>query len=375
MNRSLSELVDNLSEPGKNIPNGVLKGRFYNTYQLYPNSNKKFELLLRKGVYTYEYMDSWDKFNKLIPLDKKYYYSELNDADMKKNVCNTFKMKTLGEYHDLYVKSDTALLADIFENFRDKCLDINKLDPACYLSATGLSWHSCLKKTGVKLKLLTDNNMLLQFEKGIRSGIATAVHKYAKVNNRYMKNYDSTKQRTYLMYVDANNLFGYAMRKKLPVDNFKWGTNLSIFTEDFIKNNDDESDTGYLLFVDVIYPKNPRKKHKYLPFLPEKVKRNKVIKLTCEITDKNNYSVSIFALKQALNHGLILKKVHSVISFRQKAWLKPYIDINTQLRTKAANEFEKDFYKLCNNIVYGKTMEHVRKHRDIRLVKTNKKET
>ena len=146
MNRSLSELVDNLSEPGKNIPNGVLKERFYNTYQLYPNSNKKFELLLRKGVYTYEYMDSWDKFNKLIPLDKKYYYSELNDADMKKNVCNTFKMKTLGEYHDLYVKSDTALLADIFENFRDKCLEINELDPGYYLSAPGLSWHSCLKK-------------------------------------------------------------------------------------------------------------------------------------------------------------------------------------------------------------------------------------
>ena len=94
-------------------------------------------------------MDSWDKFDKLIPLDKKYYYSELNDADMKKNVCNTFKIKHLGEYHDLYVKSDTALLADIFENFRDKWLDINKLDPACYLSAPGLSWQSCLKKKQV----------------------------------------------------------------------------------------------------------------------------------------------------------------------------------------------------------------------------------
>ena len=139
--------------------------------------------------------------------------------------------------------------------------------------------------------------MLLQFEKGIRGGIATAVHKYAKSNNKYMKNYDSTKQRAYFMYVDTNNLYGYAMRKKLPVDNFQWETNLSIFTQDFIKNYYEESDTGYLLFVDVIYPENLREKHKYLPFLPEKVKRNKVIKLTCEITDKNNYSVSIFALK------------------------------------------------------------------------------
>ena len=179
--------------------------------------------------------------------------------------------------------------------------------------------------------------MLLQFEKRIRAGIATAVHKYAKANNKYMKNYDSTKQRAYFMYVDTNNLYGYAMRKKLPVDNFQWEINLSIFTKDFIKNYQEESDTGYLLFVDVIYPKNLREKHKYLPFLPEKVKRNKVIKLTCEITDKNNYSVSIFALKQALNHGLILKKVHSVISFRQEAWLKPYIDMNTQLRKHLMN--------------------------------------
>ena len=215
--------------------------------------------------------------------------------------------------------------------------------------------------------------MLLQFEKGIRGGIATAVHKYAKANNKYMKNYHSTKQSTYVMYVDANNLYGYAMSKKLPVDNFKWETDLSIFTEDFIKNYDEESDIGYLLFVDVIYPKNLREKHKYLSFLPEKVKRNKVTKLPCEITDKNNYSVSIFALKQALNHGLILKKVHSVISFRQEAWLKPYTDMNTQLRTKATNEFEKHFYKLCNNSVHGKTMENVRKHRDIRLVKNDKK--
>ena len=115
MNRSLSELVDNLSEPGKNIPNDVLKERFYNTYQLYSNNDEKFKLLLQKGDYPYEYMDSWKKFSKLVPIDKKYYYSELNDADIShndiadvKNVCNTFKIKNFGEYHHLYLKSDTA---------------------------------------------------------------------------------------------------------------------------------------------------------------------------------------------------------------------------------------------------------------------------
>ena len=181
--------------------------------------------------------------------------------------------------------------------------------------------------------------MLLQVEKGKLGGIATAVHKYAKANNKYIKNYDSAKQRTYLMYNDANNLYGYPMSKKLPVDNFKWETNLSIFTDDFIKNYDEASDTGYLLFVDVIYTKNLREKHKHLPFLPEKVKRNKVTKLTCEITDKNNFCF--------------------------------YFLIKT--RTKATNEFKKDFYKLCNSSVYGKAMENFRKHRDIRLVKIHKK--
>ena len=131
-------------------------------------------------------MNPWKKFDEPVPLDKKYYYSELNDEnisnsdlDRVNNVCNTFKIKILRRYHDLYMKSYTALLADIFENFRDKCLSINELDPVYYLSAPGLSWHSCLKKTGIKLELLTDSNMLLLFEKGIRGGICTAIHKYA----------------------------------------------------------------------------------------------------------------------------------------------------------------------------------------------------
>ena len=155
-------------------------------------------------------MVTWKRFNEHVPLDEKYYYSELNlegisneDIVHVKNVCNTFKISNLGKYHDLYVKSDVALLADVFENFRDKCLDNNELDPAYYLSAPGLSWHSCLKKTGVKLELLTDANMLMLFEQGIRAGICTAIHYYAEADNKCMKNYDSTKKSTYLMYVDA----------------------------------------------------------------------------------------------------------------------------------------------------------------------------
>ena len=215
--------------------------------------------------------------------------------------------------------------------------------------------------------------MLMLFEQGIRGGICTAIRYYAEANNKYMKNYDSTKKSIYLMYVDANNLYGYAMSQKLPIKNFKFETDFSIFTENFIKNYIEQSNTGYVLVVDVIYPTHLYKEHRDLPFLPYRSKVNKVNKLLCGLNDKNNYSIYICTLKQALNHGLILKKVHAVISFTQDAWLKPYIDMNTQLRMKAANDFEKDFYKLCNNSVYGKIVENFRKHRDIQLVTTNKK--
>ena len=367
MQGGLDSHVKNLAKPGKNIPINVLQERFLNTYQLCHNDIEKFELMLRKGIYPYENMDSWCKFDEPVPLDKECYFSELNDENISdsdldhvKNVCNTFKIDNLGKYHDLYVRSDTTLLADVFENFRDKWLNINKLDPAYYFSAPGLSWHSCLKKTGIKLELLTDPNMLLQLEKSIRGEVCTAIYKYAKANNKNMKNYDNTKESTYLMYVHANNLYGYAMSKKLPIDNFKWEKDLCRFTDDFIKNYDEESDTGYLLVVDIKYPESVYKEHNDPPVLPDKVKVDKVTKLVCNLHDQKGYSINIYALKQVLNHGLNLDCVHSVISFRKDAWLESYIEMNTQLRTKATNDFEKDFYKLCNNSVYDKTMENVR---------------
>ena len=215
--------------------------------------------------------------------------------------------------------------------------------------------------------------MLIMFEEGIRGGMCQAIYRYAKANNKYMKNYDKNKESSYLEYVDANNLYGFAMCKKLPADGFKWVHDLSIFTEDFIKNYNEEGDTGYLFVVDVEYPKNLHKLHSDLPFLPERMKINKCTKLVCNVQDKENYPVHVLALKQALNHGLKLTKVHSVIEFRQEYWLKPYIDMNTELRKNAKNDFEKDFFKLMNNSVFGKTMENVRNHRDIKLVTTDKR--
>ena len=215
--------------------------------------------------------------------------------------------------------------------------------------------------------------MLMMFEEGTRGGMCQATYRYAKANNKYMKNYDENKESSFLIYDDANNLYGFAMCKKLPVSDFKWVDDLSIFTEDFIKNYDEEDDTGYLFVVDVEYPKNLHKLHSDLPFLPERMKINNCTKLVCNLNDKENYPVHVLALKQALNHGLKLTKVHSVIEFRQEEWLKPYIDMNTELRKNAKNDFEKDFFKLMNNSVFGKTMENVRNHRDIRVVTIDKR--
>ena len=155
--------------------------------------------------------------------------------------------------------------------------------------------------------------------------------------------------------------------------------NMSKFTKVFIKNYDEDSDKGHILEVDVeygkarYYPENLHDLHSDLPFLPERMKINKCTKLVCNLYDKKNYVVHIRSLKQALNHGFILKKVHRVIQFNQEAWLKPYIDVNTELRKKAKNDFEKDFFKLMNNAVFEKTMENVRKHRDIKLATTDKR--
>ena len=162
--------------------------------------------------------------------------------------------------------------------------------------------------------------MFLMYQEGIRGGICNKVHSYSEANNKYMKNYDKNKESSFLMYVDANKLYGWAMSKKLPVDGFKLVDDLSIFTKDFIKSYDEEDDVGYLLAVDIEYPKTLRMLHSDLPFLPDRMKVNKVKKLACNVTDKENYSIHIVALKQALNHGLKLIRVHSVISFRQEAW-------------------------------------------------------
>ena len=147
-----------------------------------------------------------------------------------------FEINNRGEFHDLYVKSDTLLLADVCENFRNMCLDIYGLNLVYFASAPGLAWQTCLKKTEVKLELSTGYDMILMIEKEISSGICEARHRYAKANNKYMKSYDKNIESSCIEYLDANNLYGWATSQKLPTNGFRWVEYLSQFNEDFIKN-------------------------------------------------------------------------------------------------------------------------------------------
>ena len=335
MMASLSQSIDKVSEIDRKISYVVLIEKFPNTYQL---------------CNPYEYMDSWKRFKEESLPDKKSFYSELNkehitdeDYTHAQKVRDTFKIKNLGEYHDLYVQSDTTLLVDPFENFRDKCIEKYELDHAHFLSAPGLAWKTCLKKTQVELVLLTDNDMLIIHEEGTRGGMCPATYRYAKANNKYMKSYNRDIESSFIEYVEANNLYGWAMSQELPVGNFEWieKDDLSKFEEEFIKNYDVNSDKGYILEVDVKYPINIRMLHRDLPFLPQRMKINKCSKLVCNVRDKENYVVHIRALKQALNHGLKLTKVHRIIQFDQEAWLKPYIDMNTELGNMQKTNLKK----------------------------------
>ena len=238
-------------------------------------------------------MDNWERFDETSLPDKESFYSSLNmenidDIDYRhgNNVFKKFKLKNLGEYHDLYVQSNTLLLADVFQNFRIMCIKVYELDPAHFLSLLGLAWQACLKETNVKLELLTDYDMLLMVEEGIRGGICHSIHRYAKANNKYMKHFDKNKESSYIQYLDANNLYGWAMSQKLPVNCFKWVKNTSKIDKKFIKNYDEDSDKGYIFEVDIKYPRRLHDLHSYLPFLPKKMKIGKCKKLVCNLRNK-----------------------------------------------------------------------------------------
>ena len=365
MASSLEALVNNLPEDAfKNL------NKYFTPEQV--------KLLKQKGFFPYDYMDDIEKLKDTKPPPQKAFYSKLTGKGINNynyqhvlNVWKTWKMKTLKDYLELYNECDVLLLADIFENFRDVCLKNYGLDPVYYYTAPGLAWDAMLKMTKINLELLSNIDMLLMIEKGIRGGISIISNRYGKANNKYMKDFNKTEPSKYLMYVDANNLYGCAMSEKLPVHSFKWMSNKEI--ENIFNNRIVQvwEKTPCILEVDLEYPEELHDLHNDYPLCPERVECDKgVKKLIPNLRHKNNYVIHYKNLMQCLRLGMKLKKIHRGIKFIESAFLKPYIDKNTSLRTQAKNNFEKDFFKLMNNSVFGKTMENIRNRVNVKLVDT-----
>ena len=279
----------------------------------------------------------------------------------------------MGEYHDLYVRSDVLLLANVFKSFRKTYLQYHKLDLCHYFMSPGLSWDAMLKMTKIKLELMTDIDMFQFIEKGMYGGVSYIVNRYGKANNEYMKEYDENEPSKYIMYLDANNCYGWEMSQHLPTGNFKWMTDKEIDRIDLGKCKED-SKRGFILEVNLEYPQELHDLHNDYPVCPEKVRMSNdmlsgyckkvaekynisiglVSKLIPTLRDKKEYMLHYCNLQLYLDLGLKIKKIHRVLKFDQSCWLKQYIDVNTEKQKHAKNSFKKDFFKLMNNSVFGK---------------------
>jgi RNase P subunit RPR2 len=386
LNCSLDILVQNLAKEGQT--------KFIHMKRLYPN-DEQFKLLLRKGVFPYEHMTNKDRLTDTCLPSQTQFYSHLtddtvSDADYShaQDIWAKFGMNNMQEYHDLYLQTDVILLTDVFEEFRKMSLNFYKLDPLHYYSSPGLSWDACLRMTDVSLELLTDPDKYLFIEKGMRGGVSMISNRYAKANNKYLvQGYDENVEPSYIMYLDCNNLYGYAMCEPLPTGQFRFLDPDE--REDFdLHSKSAEDCKGYILEVDLDYPTNLHHSHNDYPLAPEKAKvtphmlspyaldlakklkigQGKTEKLVPNFYAKTSYVVHYRNLKYYLELGMKLTKIHKILEFEQSRWMKPYIDFNTAKRQVASSSFEKDLFKLMNNSCYGKTLQNNRKHLNVKIV-------
>jgi hypothetical protein len=241
-------------------------------------SEEHFELLRQKGIFPYNYMTDFEKFKetKLPSID--HFYSDLTLENITQdeyrhaqNVWNTFKIKKLREYTELYLKTDVMLLADIFQNFRKIAYEKYGLEPLWFVSLGSLSWTCMMRMTDIKIDLLTDLEMVAFFYKNLRGGVVQLSKKYAVANNEYLKEgFDPSKPKSQIIYLDFYNLYGYALSEPLPVRNFKWVENIDIWTVEKICQLTNDSKIGYIFDVDLEYPKYLHDTHTDYPFAVEK---------------------------------------------------------------------------------------------------------
>ena len=339
------------------------------------NSSERFDedkLLARK------YFSSSTKKGKIDNDSKKSDgYISIKDYMTCEKIWIMFNDKNMGDYHDHYLKKDVLLLADVFKIFISTYLNYYQLDPCHYFSSPGLSWDAMLKMTGIELEKISDIGKYLFIEKGTRGGVSYIAKRYAKAN-KHMNDYNSEELSTFITYLDKNNLYGWTLSEYLPYEKFEWVKNVDEFD---VMSINKKSNIGYFLEVDLEYPNELHSLHNDYPLAPEKlivsndmlssyckkiadkydIKVGDVKKLIPNLGNKTKYVLHYRNLQLYLSLGMKLTKIHRALQFRQSDWMKKYIDFDTEKRKNAASDFEKDFFKLIINSVYGKTIEILRK--------------
>ena len=347
----------------------------------------KWQYLNKKLAYPYEYFNSIDDYQKTVDnLKKGDFFSKLKndypddeEIERTKEIIEIFKIRDGEELTKLYCKSDVILLAEVMEKFVKVSFEEYGINPLYCVSLPGYTYQCALKYTDIKLQTLQDKDLILLIENNIRGGISSVM------GDRYVKSDENKK----ISYMDATNLYGHSMSQFLPYDEIEmWHGHPDKYWNwlEEILNTPDDSDIGYFLEVDLKYPDNIKEKTKHFPFCPENKKINpnkyndymnkikpknytKSKELICDWSDKKKYLIHYRMLKFYVRHGMIVEKIHEIISFKQSKWLESYISFNTQKRNKAEIDFEKDFFKLLVNDAFGKFLENVRNRLDLELIK------
>ncbi|XP_054280057.1 uncharacterized protein LOC128998086 [Macrosteles quadrilineatus] len=349
MSLSLAKLADTLSE-----------NELVESSKLVPTEH--LNLIRRKGVYPYSYVTSAKVFDETSLPNRDAFYDKLNnepcsveDYTFAMEVWEKLKMETFGDFHDFYLKLDVCLLADVLTSFRKTCLEAYKIDCCHMYTAPGLAYKAMLRMARVTLELLTDPDMLLMIESGIRGGLVQCVTRYAKANNPHLINtadYDPNEKQSWLLMLDAINLYGASQSKYLPTGHFQFVESPENLDWSSVPS---DNPTGYILECDIKVPDNVHDRLQYLPPLPEleAPPGSKDKKLLATLKDKTKYVAHYSVFQQAVKLGLIVTKVHRAISFSQSPFMKKFVDFNAEMRAKSTNEFYKSIFKLMNNANYG----------------------
>ena len=385
----LSRLASFLGDKGKD---------YFHTLNLYINDSTKRELMMRKGVFPYEYLKTKEVLGETCLPPREAFFNKLNEEDITEaeycfahEVWDKFQCKTIQDYMEIYLKTDVMLLADIFENFRSNCLEYYDLDPVKYYSLPHFTMDAFLRQSNFTLELLTDVDQYLFFSKGIRGGLSMIAKRYARANNKYMKKYDSSIQSSFIIYLDANNLYGKAMMECLPYGDFEWLTKDDI-EELNIYQIPPDGEWGYVLEVTLEYPRDLHDLHSDYPLAPQKMKikphqwspftkdlgeklgvnsSSIAEKLITSFHPKEGYVVHYRLLQLYLRLGMKLVHIHRACRFRQGPFMRDYIRFNSIKRSEATNEFDVAFYKLLSNSLFGKTIERPENRTRVKLVNTS----